>query len=329
VIDQSLKLEGWRRLANDQSLADLSIPPKNGRLDLTGLVLPEPRIVQRWQTALANVAQVELNGVFRKARLRNLDFSGSKLPSLHFTECEISNCIFDRCDLRDLRLCDTTFRDCTFHKANLRDGALGAATVSGPFAGKRNSFIGVDFSKADLRKTVYVAADFERCLFRNTILDKVGFGTSTFVDCQFEGELREVLFWRSDLFARGLAENAFPPNEMKNVDFSHARLLDVEFRGLTLDQVKLPLDDEHIVINDLPMVLDKIISALHGQADETARVLTAYLGIVRKWAVPGARGVLNKRSIAEAVNGEAVERLVTLIEKYGSGEKPERHGTIH
>ena len=116
---------------------------------------------------------------------------------------------------------------------------------------------------------------------------------------------------------------------MKNVDFSHARLLDVEFRGLTLDQVKLPLDDEHIVINDFSTVLDRIISALHRQADETARVLTAYLGIMRKWAVPNARGVLNKRSIAEAVNEDAVERLVALIEKYETGEKPESHGTIH
>lgn len=194
MIDLSLKLEGWRRLANDQSLADLSIPTKNGRLDFTGITLPEPRIVRRWQTALANVAQVELNGVFRRVRLQNIDFSGSQLPSLHFTECEITNCAFDRCDLRELRLCATAFRDCSFQKANLREGVLGAATVSGPFAGRRNSFIAVDFSEADLRGTVYVAAAFERCVFRNSILDKVGFGTSTFVDCQFEGALREVMF---------------------------------------------------------------------------------------------------------------------------------------
>lgn len=61
---------------------------------------------------------------------------------------------------------------------------------------------------------------------------------------------------------------------MKNVDFSRARLLNVEFRGLTLDQVKLPVDDEHIVINDCAAVLDRFIAPLQLQADETARVLT-------------------------------------------------------
>ena len=102
--------------------------------------------------------------------------------------------------------------------------ALGAATIEGPFAGRRNTYVGVDFTEADLRGTAYVAAAFERCLFRKTKLLKVNFGTSTFADCRFEGQLREVIFWRSNLFARGFPEDAFPPNEMVNVDFSRAQL---------------------------------------------------------------------------------------------------------
>jgi uncharacterized protein YjbI with pentapeptide repeats len=168
---------------------------------------------------LADVARIEPNGIFRNAKLRDLDFTGSNLNSNHFMESEITNCRFDQCDLRDLRLCATTIRDSSFRRAKLRDIALGAATAEGPYKGKGNIFAGVDFTEADLKGTMHLAASFERCTFRNAKLAKIDFGTSTFSDCQFEGELREVIFWRSNLFARGLPEDAFPPNEMLNADF--------------------------------------------------------------------------------------------------------------
>jgi uncharacterized protein YjbI with pentapeptide repeats len=311
-----LKTEAWQRLLSGESLDKLSLPRVDGRIDLSGLELPEPEVVRQWQTPLANVTQITPGGTFRGVKWRDLDFSGSKLPSLRFYESEIINCRFDRCQLRDLRLCATLVRDCTFRGANLRDTALGAATLEGPFRGRRNTYIGVDFTEADLRGTVYVAAAFEQVIFRNAKLAKIEFGTSTFVDCQFEGELREVLFWRSDLFTRGYAEDAFPPNEMDNVDFSRARLLDVEFRGLSLDQVRLPSDSEHIVIKNFAEVLDKLIVALTQQGDHTARILVAYLGVYRRWSSPRGRGVLNKQALADAVDGDAVERVLGLLHQF-------------
>jgi uncharacterized protein YjbI with pentapeptide repeats len=318
MINDSLQSEAWRRLLGGESLDDMPLPRIDGRIDLGSLALPEPKVVQQWQTPLANVARIEPGGTFRQARWRDFDFSGSKLNSLRFYESELVNCRFDRCQLKDLRLWATTIRDCSFIRANLRESALGVATLeAGPLQGRRNKFVGVQFTETDLRGTVYVAAAFESCIFRNAKLVKIGFGTSTFADCQFEGELREVIFWRSDLFTRGFPEDAFPPNEMKNVDFSNARLLDVEFRGLNLDQVRLPNDTEHIVIEHFADVLDELLGALKQQGDQTARVLVAYLGGYRKWSSPKGRGVLNKQALTDAVDDDAAERVLGLLDDLG------------
>lgn len=313
----SLKMEAWRRLANYESLKGLALSKKDGRVDLSGLQLPEPEVLERFQTALADVARIKPNDHLYSAKLENLDFTGSRLPSLGFSDCEINNCRFDRCDLKNLRLLATTVCGCSFRGADLRGTALGVATLEGPFRGRRNIFSGVDFSEADMRETVYVAAGFDHCHFRNTNLTGVSFGTSTFVDCTFEGELREVRFWDSDLFTRGYPEDAFPVNRMLNVDFSRARLVDVEFRRLTLNQTRLPIDDEHIIVNNFADVLDKILLALAQGRDETSRILMAYFGAYRKWAVAGARGVLNKQSLA-VVGNDAVERAWLLLQRFGS-----------
>jgi uncharacterized protein YjbI with pentapeptide repeats len=314
IVDSS-KIELWRRLVKGESLGGPLLPKKQGRIDLSGLVLDDPRILEGWQTTLANVARIEPSAVFRNAKLQNLDLTGSRLPSVHFTDCEIKNCCFDRCNMPGLRLCATTIRESSFREANLRGIALGAASVTGPFAGRRNRFAGVDFSGADLRETIYVAGTFERCDFSYARLANIKFGTSAFSDCKFAGELRQVEFWRSDLFARGFAVDAFPLNEMVNVDFSRAVFRDVEFRGLTLDGVRLPEDTEHLVIRDFPDVLDLLINALAHQGDETARLLIVFLSAYRKWTVPGAQGVLNKQDLAEA-GPDAVDRVVGLLDQF-------------
>jgi hypothetical protein len=102
---------------------------------------------------------------------------------------------------------------------------------------------------------------------------------------------------------------------MIDIDFSRATLRDVEFRGLTLDRVRLPDDADHIILRDFPGVLDRLISALTQQQDQTAKILLAYLGAYRKWTVPGARGVLNKQDLAE-IDPSAVDRLLELLDKF-------------
>lgn len=304
MISESLNLEIWDRLLQGKALDGLALGTKEGRLDLGGLVLPEPSVVRRYQTSVAAVAEIEPGAIFHRAKWQNLDFTGSKLNGLRLFGCEINNCRFDNCQLQDLRLWSTKISETSFRSANLRKAALG-----GVQDGKRNVFSGVDFTEADLRQTAYTAAAFNRCIFSNAKLEKIDFQTSTFSECQFEGELLRVLFYRC-----AFKGEAFPANEMVNVDFSRAKLRYVEFRGLSLDRVRLPNDAEHIVIKNYPAALDKLIAALQQQSNLASRKLAAYLGVFRKWAAPNqVQGVLNAEDLAEIAGPDAVNSVRELL----------------
>lgn len=304
MISESLNLEIWDRLIQGKPLDGLALGAKEGRVDLGGLELPEPSVVRRFQMRGVPIAEIDPGAIIHGAKWQNLDFSGSKLNGLRMFGCELSNCRFDRCRLQDLRVWSTTFNECSFAGANLRKAMLG-----GVQNGKRNRFSGVNFSNADLRETVYKAAAIERCVFRGAKLVKIDFQTSTFVDCVFEGELRDVLFYR-----RGFEGDAFPANEMINVDFSRAKLHDVGFRGLVLDRVKLPEDADHIVIRNVPTTLDKLIVVLKQQGDALGQQLAAFLNIDRKWVAPNqAQAVINVQDLAETLGDEGVNRLRELL----------------
>jgi uncharacterized protein YjbI with pentapeptide repeats len=301
---ESVQQEILGRLHRGQSLDGLGLPSIEGRVDLGGLQLAAPMVVDRHQTAVGEIAQIEPAATFRGVRWQNLDFSGSRLNGMRMFGCELENCRFDNCQLQDLRIWSTTLKQCSFRRSNLRTAALG-----GIEKGRRNVFSGVDFSGADLRRTAYTAAAFEGCLFANTRLDKVDFQTSTFVDCRFEGELKEVLFYR-----RGFKGEAFPPNEMRDVDFTRARLHLVEFRGLALDRVRFPEDGGYLVIHNYAAALDKIIASLEQSAEVPAGQVATYLGMARKWAPPGnAAGLLNLLDIAEIAGEELVRRVRALL----------------
>jgi uncharacterized protein YjbI with pentapeptide repeats len=299
MIAESLKLQIWERLIEGKPLDGFALATKNGRIDLAGLDLPE-RSIERGVL----VTKIGAGTVLHDVKWRNFDFSGSKLNGLRLFGCELSNCCFDGCQLRDSRLWSTTVTQCSFKGANLKKSVLG-----GVENGKRNLFLEVDFSDADLRETVYKAAAFERCIFRGTKLVKIDFQTSTFTDCVFEGDLHDVLFYR-----RGFQGEAFPPNEMINVDFSRAKLHDVSFRGLTLDKVKLPQDAAHIVIKDFPATVDKLIATLKQQGDTTAKKLVDFLNVDRRWIAPDqAQGVINAEDLAETVGLDGLTRLRELL----------------
>ena len=204
-----------------RSLDRLDLPVNNGRIDLRGISLPEPLRSARYATSLGVVDKVEGATVIRNSKWHDLDFSGSKLKTLRLFDCELQNCSFDNCDLRDLRLWSTKIVESTFRRANLKESALG-----GVQNGSRNLFEGVDFTEADLSRTAYTAALFHRCTFSHTKLEKVDFQTTAFSECKFEGPLSHVLFYR-----RAFNGEAFPPNEMVDVDFRRATLRFVEFRG--------------------------------------------------------------------------------------------------
>lgn len=305
-MKDDLIAEVWERLSKGRTLDDLPIPMHAGRRDLRGLKVPEKPAARKFSLSFGAHARANSGRSFERSTWEALDFTGSHLVDLQFSMMTVDNCLFDRCKLQNLRVWASTFSDCSFFSANLRNAALGAVVGD-----TRNSFLRVDFSRADMAGTVYTAAAFEGCSFKFSKLSGVDFQSSTFKDCVFEGELKDVLFYRY-----GFKGEQFPPNEMINVDLRRAKLRDVAFRGLTLEHVLLPEDQEHVVIEDYASALRQTIPLLREDADETARRVIAFLEMESEW-LPQARtrAVINLEDLEETAGREGVDRLLRLLPK--------------
>jgi uncharacterized protein YjbI with pentapeptide repeats len=305
-MDANVQSEVWSRLIESKPLSDMGLGSIGGRFDIRGTCAPSPMTDKSYRSPFGEVHQLVGAVTIRGATWKSLDFSNSRMEALRFFGCTIDDCVFDRCSCRDWRLWSTTVSDSRFHSADLRQSGLG-----GIQGGIRNAYRNVDFSEADLRSTAYHAAEFTNCTFKNTRLDGVDFQTSVFTNCHFEGVLREVQFHR-----RGFRGDAFPPNEMLRVDFSRAKLRWVEFRGLDLESVRFPEDDEHIVLNDYRAALGRLLDTLKCRTDLAGRRLASALEMARKWAGPRQqRGVLNTRDLFEMCGTEEeLNRFLDLIE---------------
>jgi uncharacterized protein YjbI with pentapeptide repeats len=295
----------WEQLIHGKPLGEAGVPKIDGRFNLRNLHVPEPYAKKTVRTPFADVTVLGGTTSIEGANWQSIDFSHSQLPGLRFLDCQISNCLFDRCRMRDLRVWNTKFSNVSFRSTDLRGAVLGGVGGLG-----RNSFRNVDFTAADMRGTIYKAAEFVDCKFNRAKLDKVDFQSSTFTDCSFEGELREVLFYR-----RGFEGELFPPNEMKRVDFSRAKLRWSEFRGLDLDDVSFPADEDHIVIENFPETLDRLLAFFRGRPDLGSRRLFRSLELHKKWL--GSRqkvGVLNKHDLIEMAGEEGLQAVMRIIE---------------
>ena len=197
----------------------------------------------------------------------------------------------------------TSISNTSFRGADLRKAALGGVN------GRRNSFRCVDFTKADLRQTVYVSAEMVGCAFSQAKIAKVDFQGTVFVDCRFEGKLEEVQFHRYAF--RG---EAFPPNEMDGVDLRGAKLSHVEFRGLDMESVKWPEDEDQFLVKDHPATLDRLLPTWKSRSDLGSKRLAASFGVVRKWVGTNQRvGVISKGDLLEAGGEEAVADFLRMM----------------
>src|SRR5665213_1068423 len=215
------------------------------------------------------------NTEIRNKTISGVDFGGAQLRHLRLFEVTLLDCCFDDADLMDLRMWATDIKNCTFKNADLRGSGLG-----GLLGEKRNAFVNVDFTRADMRRTAWTSASLEHCLFKDTSLVGVNFWGSTFSHCTFEGEVRDVIFNRH-MFKR----EDLPANTMDQIDFTKARLHFVGFRRLKLDHVSFPQDSEHLVLTDYHRVLGRTISRLRDVDDPVAKKLVFFLSNGFKWTV--------------------------------------------
>jgi len=297
----------WQRLLSGKPIDDLQITKQNGRFDLSEMSLPAPEVLRQIKTPMSDLVQIDSSRhLFHDLKWNDLNFTASHLRHVAFSNCSITNCVFDQCDCRNWRFWDCIVSKCSFGGADLREAVLGGVNTGS----QRGCFYyDVDFSGADMRRTTYKAALFERCFFRNAWLSKIDFQGSRFVDCVFEGELDDVTFYR-----KSFEGEAFPPNEMINVDFTKARLKHVGFRNLSLNRVRLPHDSEHVVIKDFMTALNHMAETFGKETDPTAKTIVAVINIYRKWALPSqAQGVVNLKDLANVFGEDGVRRFIAAI----------------
>ncbi len=207
---------------------------------------------------------------FRGDKLEGTTFNSEHFVHHRYFSRKIRGCRYVSCRFEDLRMWDTQVCDTEFFSCDLRNAALG-----GLFEGRVNRFERVAFEKTDLRKTAWSSAEFIDCQFIDCRLDGVDFQRSRFSDCKFVGELREVMF-----YDHGFSAPSQPPNELKNCDFSHARLETTAFRRLDLLNIIPPLPEFSVTIPNYREFLQRGIHAARPEEKVFCGMCKHYL----KWA---------------------------------------------
>ena len=144
----------------------------------------------------------------------------------------------------------------------------------------------------------------ERCDFSDARLDRTEFLGTVLIDCKFEGDLREVIFY-------GDWDEGFAPNEMLRVDLRRARLHMTEFRRMDMPNVRWP--EDAVLIDNYHETLDRVLAGLAQSDDPGASRLATVLPSRRKWAGPNQqRGVVSKEDLIKLYGPNGVEVFLRL-----------------
>lgn len=276
-----------RRLAAGAPLDDLGLPRFEGRIDLRGAELDD--------------LVVGFNG---PGSWTGIDFSGATFTHLMIQNLSVDDCRFDRASLDGLRIWGSQLKNTSFVGASLREGALGTAGDLGI-----NTFENVDFSRAKMGYSGWFVAKVDGCKFDG--LKGVQFEGTQFSNCSFDGTISDVSFQKTT----NLVDAArFGSNEMKNVDFSNAKFSWVEFRGLDLNEVTWPVDDDLLVVDDYRRSLERSIAWLHARGDEGSERLAGWLERQLSFAGAGQqRGVLRWSALEKLADGPIDELRAQLL----------------
>lgn len=302
----------WGALLTDGDLSPLGLPTVNGRVDLRGIRAPTPELVRSFRIGGLQVREMANTVVVENVRWRGIDMSKAVLPSLRFFDVALDDCVFDRADCRGWRAWRSCFTSSSFVRADLRDFSMGAVE------GRRNVFQSVDFSHADLRGSGHGSAHFARCNFANAKLAKVNFLGDVFEDCRFAGVVREVEFARTDFRVDGLHPapgEVIPPNEMRRVDMRDAKLRWVTFSDLDLDDALLPVDSEHIVVEQAPRVLAAVHRRFAESASEAESKWAPVFETMLRHVGRGYRTVIHREDLRELGGDDTLRVFLEVMEQ--------------
>jgi uncharacterized protein YjbI with pentapeptide repeats len=163
---------------------------------------------------------------FVDARLVSVDFSGA---------------VFDRFVSKG-----SEFDSCNFSKVQFGRGGVQAWIGSE----RRTHYRECTFDKADMRAVNFGDTRFERCTFRETRMEGWFTSAAEFVECIFEGSLRDCTFYgKVNRILEPRMASDREVNEFRGNDFSPAMLRDCVFRdGIDLDAQRLPSGPEYVLL---------------------------------------------------------------------------------
>lgn len=293
-----LSKDVWSRLLRGKTLDDLGLPKEDNRTVLEGLESPDPLIIKSLPQFGVNLVNNRL--IIENVMWRNLHFKKSRLNHVHFMRVDFSNCIFQESHCKQWGLWYSRISHCAFQKVNLRGAVLGSCYS------KRNEYTDTTFANSDLRDVINLSSRFVGCSFINNNLMKAAM-SSSYIECKFEGELREAEFnWNND--------DKDPDIEYTNLDLSKAKLRHTMFRKINLDKIRLPEDDEHVIIYNYKAALDRLIEAMKLKGDVKSRSIAAYFGFHRKWLHPDqTRGYVSREELKEVLGEEDTRMIIEIL----------------
>jgi uncharacterized protein YjbI with pentapeptide repeats len=274
--------EIFLRLSRGASIDDLGLGEIDGRLDLRGVNLRG-----RSSTHL---------GMMQSAVLAGIDFSGAVLPGWRWRDCRLSDCLFRKARVEDLRIWGTTVTGCDFHGAVLAGVRLGSGTRHG-----RNVWKNVDFTAAKLRGSGVNQAVFDGCDFSQAQLSGVEFRQCTLLRVTFAGPLRGVMFDGREVSDAP----ASPP--FWRVDLSRAELDMVDMWGCEFIDSRFPDDEDVIAVPEFPAAAASAVRQLAGDESTAAGDVRAFLAhaLYGPEQSPDSVFLLNRRDFLKHYPGGA------------------------
>jgi hypothetical protein len=107
-----------------------------------------------------------------------------------------------------------------------------------------------------------------------------------------------------------------PVNAMRRIDFRGAKLREVEFRSLDLDDVYLPDNPELMLIgSNYFETIRAVRAAVNGERDKPSLIIEVYFDSLVKWEGPNQRrGIVDKAFLREFGGDECPRRLEEIIQ---------------
>ncbi|MEU3500623.1 pentapeptide repeat-containing protein [Streptomyces hundungensis] len=244
-----------KALEQGAGLDGLDLSQVNGRWDLDGFRFPN-------EVPRDAAGRIWLHGV----SVDGVSFRGAKIDGLALQKSTILGCDFENASCRNWGVWNSSIESTSFQGADLRGSTFGYVEEGIP-----NALKDVIFDNSRLMDCVLNSVVFDSCRLRGVDIIDMDIKACSFIDCEFEGDIRD-----STIDGRHLAGRPFRP-EVRGSDFSKARIRETEIIGYKLDQVSFNLSEVEVFKNG-KATLDALDGVL-GDSDRDAIART-----LKSWA---------------------------------------------